>query len=192
MINILLRLILSQFKIFFREPGVVFWSFGFPLLLAWILGIAFANKGNTLHIVAFVNENTDVIYKLPEWLLGKTGADSSKYSTESGLEWQVVENNGEQVLFRFKSMNEDDANTALKRGKISLWLVGNPAAGIKYHFDPDNTESSLTFLLLERAFSVQSATKPHSEIRPITMTGSRYIDFLIPGLMAMSLSLIHI
>ena len=50
MIKILLRLILSQFKIFFREPGVVFWSFGFPLLMAWILGIAFANKGNALHI----------------------------------------------------------------------------------------------------------------------------------------------
>jgi ABC-type multidrug transport system permease subunit len=84
-------------------------------------------------------------------------------------------------------MNEDDATRALKRGKISLWLMGNPAAGIKYNFDPDNTESSLTFLLLERAFSVQSSKEPHSEIRPITMTGSRYIDFLIPGLMAMSI-----
>ena len=187
MIKILLRLILSQFKIFFREPGVVFWSFGFPLLMAWILGIAFANKGNALHIVAVVDENTDVIYRLPEWLLEITGADSTKYSTESGLDWQVGENNGEQSRFRFKSMNEDEATSALKRGKISLWLMGNPKAGIKYHFDPDNTESSLTFLLLERAFSVQSSTKPHSEIRPITMTGSRYIDFLIPSLMAMSI-----
>ena len=187
MIKILLRLILSQFKIFFREPGVVFWSFGFPLLMAWILGIAFANKGNALHIVAVVDENPDVIYSLPEWLLEKTGADSTKYSIESGLDWQVGENNGEQARFRFKSMNEDDATRALKRGKISLWLMGNPAAGIKYYFDPDNTESSLTFLLLERAFSVQSSAEPHSEIRPITMTGSRYIDFLIPGLMAMSI-----
>ena len=120
MINILLRLILSQFKIFFREPGVVFWSFGFPLLLAWILGIAFANKGNTLHIVAIVNDEKDVIYRVPEWLIKKTGADSTKYGTESGLDWQVGGNNGEQALFLFKSMNEDDATRALKRGKISL------------------------------------------------------------------------
>ncbi len=126
MIKILLRLILSQFKIFFREPGVVFWSFGFPLLMAWILGIAFANKGNTLHIVAVVNENTDVNYRVPEWLLEKTGVDSTKYSTESELDWQVGENNGAQARFRFKSMNVDDATRALKRGKISLWLVGNP------------------------------------------------------------------
>ena len=66
MIKILFTLILSQFKIFFREPGVVFWSFGFPLLMAWILGIAFANKGNTLHVVAVVNESQDTIYSLPE------------------------------------------------------------------------------------------------------------------------------
>ena len=81
MIKILLRLILSQFKIFFREPGVVFWSFGFPLLIAWILGIAFANKGNALHIVAVVDESPDSIYSPPEWVLEKTGADSTKYST---------------------------------------------------------------------------------------------------------------
>jgi len=187
MINILLRLILSQFKIFFREPGVVFWSFGFPLLMAWILGIAFANKGNALHIVAVVDESQDSIYSPPEWLLEKTGADSRKSSNESGIDWQVGENNGEKARFRFKYMKEDDATRALKQGKISLWLMGDPATGIKYHFDPDNTVSILTFLLLERAFTVQSYSEPHSEIRPITMSGSRYIDFLIPGLMAVSI-----
>ena len=99
MIKILLRLILSQFKIFFREPGVVFWSFGFPLMMAWILGIAFANKGNELHIVAVVDENPEAIYSLPKWLFEKAGANSTKYSTESILEWQVRKNNGEQARF---------------------------------------------------------------------------------------------
>ena len=187
MSKILFQLIMSQFKIFFREPGVVFWSFGFPLLMAWILGIAFANKGHTLHIVAVVGDSQDAIQSLPKWLLEKARTDSTKYDTESELDWQVGENNGEKVRFRFKSMNEDDATRSLKRGKISLWFMGNPEVGIKYHFDPDNTESSLTFLLLERAFSLKSFTKKFSEIRPITMTGSRYIDFLIPGLMAMSI-----
>ena len=187
MIKILIRLILSQFKIFFREPGVVFWSFGFPLLMAWILGIAFANKGEALHIVAVVDESPDVSYSLPEWLLEKTGANSTKYSAESGLEGQVGENNGEQARFRFKSMNEDEATRALKRAQISLWMLGNPGEGIQYYFDPDNTESSLTFLLLERAFREQGSTEPQSEIQPVTMKGSRYIDFLIPGLMAMSI-----
>ena len=77
MIKILLLLIQSQFKIFFREPGVVFWSFGFPLLMAWILGIAFANKGERLNFVAVVGDNQNAIYSLPEWLLEKTGANST-------------------------------------------------------------------------------------------------------------------
>ncbi len=89
MIKILIRLILSQFKIFFREPGVVFWSFGFPLLMAWILGVAFASKGNELHTVAVVYENQNGTYNLPTWLLEKTGADSTKNIDESELEWQV-------------------------------------------------------------------------------------------------------
>ncbi len=187
MFKILIRLILSQFKIFFREPGVVFWSFGFPLLMAWILGIAFANKGEALHIVAVVDESPAASYSLPEWLFEKTGANSTKYSAESGLEWQVGENNGEQARFRFKSMNEDEATRALKRAQISLWILGNAGEGIQYHFDPENTESNLTFLLLERAFREQGTTEPQSKIQPVTMKGSRYIDFLIPGLMAMSI-----
>ncbi|MBG56609.1 MAG: ABC transporter permease [Deltaproteobacteria bacterium] len=187
MINILFRLILSQFKIFFREPGVVFWSFVFPLLIAWILGIAFANKSNAWHMVAVVDESQDVIDSLPEWLLEKTGVDSAMYISDLELEWQVGKNESEQARFRFKYMNEDEAAMALKRGKISLWLTGNPKVGIRYHFDPDNTVSILTFLHLERAFSLQNSSEPQSEIRTITMKGSRYIDFLIPGLMAMSI-----
>ena len=187
MIKILLQLILSQFKIFFREPGVVFWSFGFPLLIAWILGIAFANKENSLHIVAVVDEAKDAIFSLPEWLLEKRGNDSTIFSSESGLEWQVGENNSEQARFIFKSLNKDEATKALKRGEISLWFKGNPTEGIKYYFDPDNNKSSLSFLLLERAFGKHSSTEPKSEILPTTIKGSRYIDFLIPGLMAMSI-----
>ena len=109
MTNILIRLILSQFKIFFREPGVVFWSFGFPVLMAWILGIAFANKGETLRTVAVVGESPDAVYNLPQWLHEKTGTDSTEYSVESGLEWQVGENHGEKARFRFRAMSEIEA-----------------------------------------------------------------------------------
>ena len=187
MIKILIRLILAQFKIFFREPGVVFWSFGFPLVMAWILGIAFANKGDVLHIVGIVNESSDSQNSLPKWLHEITGTGLEEYSSESGLEWKVSENNGEKAHFRFKSMNKHEAKRSLKQGKISLWIIGHPTTAIQYYFDPENTGSRLTYLLLERAFRVQSSTEPLSEIKPMTMKGSRYIDFLIPGLMAMSI-----
>ena len=37
-------LTLTRFRLFFREPSAVFWSFGFPILLSIALGIAFREK----------------------------------------------------------------------------------------------------------------------------------------------------
>src|SRR5438270_12436085 len=38
------QLILARLREFYREPEVLFWVYGFPLLLAIGLGIAFANR----------------------------------------------------------------------------------------------------------------------------------------------------
>ena len=38
------QLSLMRFRIFVREPAAVFWTYGFPLLLALVLGTAFRNR----------------------------------------------------------------------------------------------------------------------------------------------------
>src|SRR6516225_8204245 len=40
----LLQLILARLREFYREPEVIFWVYGFPVLLAVGLGIAFWNR----------------------------------------------------------------------------------------------------------------------------------------------------
>ena len=185
--KILFRLVISQFKLFFREPGVVFWSFGFPVLMAWILGIAFANKGEIERNIAVVAENPEEVYLVPEWLLNKTGTASTKYSRESGLEWKVGESHGEQAHFRFLVMSEDAAILALKRGQITLWIEGSPERDLRFRFDPNNTDARLTYLLLESAFRKQKSLNRKTEVLPLTTIGIRYVDFLIPGLMAISI-----
>src|SRR5882724_4704011 len=40
----LVQMILARVREFYREPEVLFWVYGFPLLLAGVLGIAFAGK----------------------------------------------------------------------------------------------------------------------------------------------------
>jgi len=80
----LFRLVISQFKLFFREPGVVFWSFGFPVVMAWILGIAFANKGEVMRNIAIVTENPAAVSALPQWLHKKT-VTAAELSGESEL-----------------------------------------------------------------------------------------------------------
>ena len=40
--NAFTQLVLTRFREFFREPEVVFWVYGFPLILAVGLGLAFS------------------------------------------------------------------------------------------------------------------------------------------------------
>jgi len=185
--SILFQLVISQFKLFFREPGVVFWSFGFPVVMAWILGIAFANKGEILRNVAIVTENPAVVSALPKWLHEKSGTVDNQLSGEAELEWKVGMNAGDQARFRFRAMSEEEAVLALKRGQISLWIEGSPETNLSYRFDPDNADARLTYLLLETTFREKISSEIKAEIRPLTMVGIRYVDFLIPGLMAMSI-----
>ena len=39
------QLALARMREFYREPEAVFWVFGFPLVLAFALGLAFRNTG---------------------------------------------------------------------------------------------------------------------------------------------------
>ncbi len=48
------HLLVSRMKEMKREPEVVFWVFGFPLLLALGLGIAFRNKPADVSSIAVV------------------------------------------------------------------------------------------------------------------------------------------
>jgi len=186
--SVLYQLIVSQIKIFFREPGLVFWSFLFPVMMAWVLGIAFANKGEPLRSVALVPEGPGSAAVLPNWLLEKTGATAPELVEGSEqLEWSVEGQPGAQAHFRFRVLSREEAALALKRGQISLWIEGSPETGMHYRFDPESAEARLTYLLLESAFQEQAPATSQAEVRPLTTVGSRYIDFLIPGLMGMTI-----
>src|SRR5437764_2387083 len=41
----LAQLTLARMREFYREPEAIFWVFGFPIVLAFALGIAFRNRG---------------------------------------------------------------------------------------------------------------------------------------------------
>src|SRR5690349_24411644 len=53
--NPLVQLVLVRFREYLREPEALFWSFGFPILLAIGLGIAFRSKPPDVVHVAVVS-----------------------------------------------------------------------------------------------------------------------------------------
>jgi ABC-2 type transport system permease protein len=162
--NSLVQLIIVQFKTFFREPAVLFWAVLFPIIMAWVLGIAFSNKGESLSTVYVISDSV-----IPEKITG---------------EKVLGEASGNVYKIRFQKASEEEAIRAVKRGLITLFIeVRNDS--LIYHFDPRNADAQLTHLVLERSMAGVSST--NTSIDPLQSTGTRYIDFLIPGMIALGI-----
>jgi ABC-2 type transport system permease protein len=142
----------ARLRMFFREPGAVFWTFGFPLLLSLALGIAFRNRPAEPAIVAVTSP-----------------------ALQTALE-------GDPQL-KPRLLAEADAREALRTGKADLVVVPGPP--ISYLYDPARPESRLARAVADAALHPRGP--PATVDKPVVEPGSRYIDFLIPGLLGMNL-----
>jgi ABC-type multidrug transport system permease subunit len=86
--------------------------------------------------------------------------------------------------FTFISMSLEEAKLAMKRGQVTLYIE-RQAGNYKYYFDFNNNESYLTYLLLDRLLSGKINSK--NKVIQLSNKGDRYIDFLIPGLLALGI-----
>jgi len=146
------ELTLARLRLFFREPGAVFWTFGFPLLLSIALGIAFRNRPAEPAIVAVTSADLDRALR-------------------------------SDAQLRPRLLDEAAAKEALRTGKVDLVVLPGPP--ISFLFDPARPESRLARALADAALHPPGA--PPTVDKPVTEPGSRYIDFLIPGLLGMQL-----
>ena len=148
-----------------REPEIIFWVFGFPLLLAFGLGIAFRNKPANTTSVAVV-QNAGAIKTLA--MLQSSPAHSSIHAT-------VLEREAALKDFHF--------------GKVDLVIEPNPDGSVTYYYDPSRPESVLSRSEIDAAVQAAAGRKDAlaTSNRISSEPGSRYIDFLIPGLLGMNL-----
>jgi ABC-type multidrug transport system permease subunit len=182
----LYRLIRSHFLEIVREPAVLFWGVVFPILMAWGLGIAFTKKGDLTGKVAIVKyvgtEHKAGESKLFDFLQKNTVKSKNKYSIE--LRNEKLGN----LSLTFIETSWPEAYKMLKKGNISL-IIEDHADDIKYHFDPASSEALNLYQQVTNvlAHGKQAYTASQQEIEPLTISGTRYIDFLIPGLLAMGI-----
>lgn len=160
--NPLWQLITTRIRQFFREPEAIFWTYGFPLLMIVGLGIAFRNKVEPP--VAFVVVEGTASAQVTEALDGNERFEVAAHS------------NGE-AFDRLKNNNTPVVVTIAEDGLY------------EYHFDPTNPDSKAARDriddALQRAAGRQDVIR--TEDRIVTAPGSRYIDFLVPGLIGMNL-----
>ncbi len=159
--NQLYQLTLMRLILFWREPEAVFWVFLFPLILALVLGFAFKNRGVEPSRVGVISGVTD-----DRWI----AALDSSASVET---------------VRF--VDGDVAAKKLRTGGVEvLVLDGDP---IVLRLDPTRPEAETARLRIHELIQ-RDAGQPDlvpTTTEPITERGSRYIDFLIPGLLGMNL-----
>ena len=156
----IVQLTLASIRGFYREPEALFWVFGFPIVLAFALGIAFKNRGPEELRVAVERGAGD-------------SAAAGTLDAAPGLAAVVLDSSA--------------ARADLRTGRVALVVV--PGSPMVYRYDSTRTESRLARLEVDEA--LQQAGGRIDPVRVlddrVTETGSRYIDFLIPGLLGMNL-----
>ena len=154
------ELFLVRMRTFYREPEAIFWVYGFPLLLAIGLGIAFRQRP-------------------PQVITVDIQASPAAETIASQLEGNE--------RFDVRISTEQVCTDRLRMAKTDI--VVKPSQPLEYRYDPTRPESAVARTLLDDALQrAVGRTDPRQVVdKTVTEPGARYIDFLIPGLLGMNL-----
>lgn len=188
--NQLWQLIIALFREIIREPGVLFWGILFPILMSAGLGLAFTKKADVTRKIAVITSSEEPGALSESKIVNDFLANCEINPEVKQGEWQwkytISDKKLGNSIFLFYNMKWEDAMMLLKRGTINLLLSGTNDS-IEYHFDPMNSDAELTYLKISNRIGKGELAEieTNAEIRPLTITGTRYIDFLVPGLITM-------
>lgn len=182
----IIQLILIQLKEYFREPEIIFWSIIFPILIAWGLGIAFTQRGEITRHIALIENSDKSNYTLRTFLEDATTSEQNFNGTRRVYARRIENPELGMIRYQLISTSWKNALRLLQRGTVSI-ILKETADSLYYYFDPMNDEAQLVYLQFSAALKNPDVSDQSRDVVPLTETGTRYIDFLIPGLIAMGL-----
>jgi ABC-type multidrug transport system permease subunit len=164
-------LISARVREFYREPEALFWVYGFPILMTVALGVAFRSQRVDKLIVDIVET---------------PAANAARDALTS------AETNERFLAAVFP---EEEARIRLRTGRTDLVvLIGPPNDAssrphYEYRFDPTRPQSVLARNAVDDQLQRAAGRRDVADVTltPVNEPGSRYIDFLVPGLLGMSL-----
>ena len=154
------QLTLARFREQLRQPEVLFWVFAFPLLLAVALGLAFRNRP------------PDVI---------RVGVEAGPRADS------VAVLLGRARGFAVSVLAPDAAAEQLRKGRVAIVVVSGET--LVYRYDSTRTDSRMARLATDDALQRALGRRDVRAVaeQKVMERGSRYIDFLIPGLLGLNL-----
>ena len=160
----LTQLVLARLREFYRQPEAVFWVYGFPVLMTVGLGIAFRNKP--------VERITVDIER------GATAEETHK-SLKADPRFVASVRNADECRLRMRT----------GRTELVVSAASETAPQYDYFFDPTRPESLLARNAVDDALQRAAGRRDVATAvdHPLDEPGGRYIDFLVPGLLGMSL-----
>lgn len=156
----LIELTLARLREFVREPEAVFWVVVFPVILAFALGIAFSSKGEERVHAGVV-----------------AGPGRGEIHTALGRDPGIV----------VHDLEPGQADRALRDGVVQVLVLPGPP--IVYRFDHTKPESRLARLTVDGALqrAAGRADRFAASEQRLEVVGTRYIDWLVPGLLGMNI-----
>lgn len=160
------HLTVSRLRLFLREPAAIFWVYGFPILMLVSLGVAFRDDPKEEIAVDVIKANGG--REPPEEL--------------RTLQRQLAADK----RFKLTIAPTEDWRKRLQAGKTDL-VIESGEDGIRFWDEPRRPESRLARYAVEAVLLRDSSTSPAPPIQHLDQPGSRYIDFLLPGMIGMGL-----
>ncbi|GAC1473310.1 MAG: ABC transporter permease [Isosphaeraceae bacterium] len=160
----------SRLREFYRQPARIFWVYGFPTVLAVCLGFAFQSPPPE-------NVQVDVI------------RNSSSTPVEESLRGYMADARASKrigLLLRVET--SEVAMKRLRTGKTPLVVEPRAGARLLYHYDPTRPEAASVRATVDNILQERAGRRnplPTDEDTQVQL-GSRYIDFLIPGLIGLN------
>ena len=157
------QLVLTRVREFIREPEAVFWTLLFPILMTVGLGVAFRSRPEERAKIA-------VLASAPA-----AAPTARLLRADSSLEVQLLD--------------DSSAAKALRTGKVGLVVVPGVAGGVEYRFDDTSPGGIAARRLANDALQRAAGRADPVSVaeRKLRERGSRYIDFVVPGLLGMCL-----
>ena len=160
----ILAITIARLREFVRRPEAVFWVYFFPVLMVVVLGVAFRNKPVEVFQVDIVNGPKSEM--ISAWLDSDEQLKTSIVSREEAIE-----------------------RLRLSKTTLMISAIDGQVDNLEYQYDPVRPGSVASRNLADQRLQTAQGRLDVIESNDVTFSepGNSYVDFLVPGLLAMGL-----